>query len=75
MTYSSTKIMHISITMHLEVGKRKQRSVNAAKDDGLMSRLLFVSDKNTRISYLVDTGANICIYSRSKIHGPANKSE
>lgn len=61
--------------MYVEVGKRDQPSVNAANDVGLMSLRIFVFDKNTRNSYLVDTGADISIYPRSKMQGPANESE
>ena len=61
--------------MQLEIGKRGQPSVIAASDDGLRSRRIFVFDKNTRISYLLDTGADICVYPISKIHGLANKGE
>ena len=39
------------------------------------SRRIFVTDRNSRISYLIDTGADICVFPRSKLHGPVNKSE
>jgi hypothetical protein len=54
--------------------KREQPSVNAAHDDGLKTRRIFVKDIVTRISYLVDTGADTCVYPRSKIRGHTNKS-
>ena len=59
----------------MEFGKRNQPSVKAVNDDGLASRRIFVTDKNSRISYLIDTGADISVFPRSKLHGPVSKSE
>lgn len=50
-------------------------SVNAANEDSLTSRRIFVTDRNTGISYLVDTGADISVYPRSKTHGPTIRGE
>ena len=61
--------------MLLKFGKRNQPSVKAANDDGLASRRIFVTDRNSRISYLIDTSAHICVFPRSKLHGPVSKSE
>ena len=36
---------------------------------------MFVTDKNSRIFYLIDTGADICVFPRSKLHGSVNRSE
>ena len=59
----------------LEIGKRNQPSVKAANDDDLASRRIFVTDRNSRLSYLIDTGTDICVFPRSKLHGPVNRSE
>lgn len=58
-----------------QVGKRDQPPINAANDDGLVSRRIFVTDWNSRFFYLVDTSADICVYPRNKVHGSANRSE
>lgn len=58
--------------MHLEYGKRDHPSVNTANDDGLVSHRIFVMDRYSKISYLVDTGADIC---GNKIHGAVNRNE
>ena len=61
--------------MHLEYGKRDHPSVNTANDDGLASHRIFVMDRYSKISFLVDTGADICVYPRNKIHGAVNRNE
>lgn len=60
---------------HLEPRKRDRPFVNAVNDDCLASRRTLYLEGYTRTSYLVDTGANISVYPRNKIHGPANKSD
>jgi hypothetical protein len=59
----------------MERGKREQPSVDAACDDGSGSRRIFVTDRTSRICFLVDTGADLCLYPRNKLRGPANKGE
>lgn len=70
----SGKREKLQIIMQLKVGKRGQPSVNVAYDDGLGTRRIFVSDKRTNISFLVDTDADTCVYPRNKVRGPENKS-
>ena len=43
--------------------------------DGWAIRRIFIRDKRTNVSVLVDTGADACIYPRNKVRGPANKSD
>ena len=45
----------------------------AACDGGLASRRIFVTDKESKIFFLVDTGADIYVYPLNKLRGPANK--
>jgi len=47
--------------------KRDGPSLSAASDSGLLTRCLFVIDRNTKISFLVDTAADPCEYSRKLI--------
>jgi hypothetical protein len=63
------------ILLQLEPGKREQLSVKAACDDGSVSRRIYVIDRSTRISFLVDTGTDVCVYPRNKLPGPANKDD
>jgi hypothetical protein len=42
--------------------KREQSSVNATYDNDSVSLRIFVIDRRTRISFLVDTGADMCMY-------------
>ncbi|XP_043595942.1 uncharacterized protein LOC122573527 [Bombus pyrosoma] len=50
-----------------------QPSANTACDDSLVSRRIFVTDRKSKISFLVDTSADICVYPRNKLRGSANK--
>ena len=62
------------VPLQTEAGKRNQPSVKAADDDGLRSRRIFVTGKTTKISFLIDTGADVSVHPRSRIHGHANKT-
>ena len=46
-----------------------------AEDVDRGSRRLFVSDRSTRVSFLVDTGADLCVYPRRLVRGQRQKSE
>ncbi|XP_011169724.1 uncharacterized protein LOC105202758 [Solenopsis invicta] len=47
----------------------------AASDSGqLTRRRLFVTDHDTRVSFLIDTGADLCVYLRRMVRGPRQKS-
>lgn len=41
--------------------------MNAALDDDSGSRRIFVTDRRTKISFLVDTGADVCVYPRNRL--------
>ncbi|XP_076384436.1 uncharacterized protein LOC143262998 [Megalopta genalis] len=55
--------------------KRTGQSLMTADDLSPMPRRLFVTDKTTRTQFLVDTGADLCVYPRSMIRGPGKKSD
>jgi hypothetical protein len=65
----------MSIPVEVDAGKRVQPSVNAANVGGLGTRRIFIRDRQTNIKYLIDTGADTCVYPRNKVRGLANKSE
>jgi len=54
-------------------GKCNGPSLNVANDYGLKTRRLFVTDKNTKINFLIDTGVDLCIYLRKLIQGQRYK--
>lgn len=60
--------------MFLGSGKRVEPSVRAAFDDGPQSRRIFVTDRTTKIQFLIDTGADLCVYPRHRVRGPLKKS-
>jgi hypothetical protein len=66
----------MSTSLHLEPGKPEQSSVNAAYDnDGSVCRCIFVTEKYTKTSFLIDSGADVCVYQRSKLQGPSRKDD
>lgn len=56
-------------------GKRDQPSVNAACDNGFASRCIFVTDRVSRIPFLMDTGADLCAYLRNKLRGTETRMD
>ena len=48
-------------------GKRERLSLMAASGPVNHSRRLFVTDRASRVTFLIDTGADLCVYPRSKI--------
>lgn len=38
------------------------------------SRRIFVTDQNSKIQFLIDTGADLCVYPRTMISGQREKS-
>jgi len=64
-----------TILLMAKTGKRKSLSWNATSDYGLKTRYLFVTDQNIKISFLIGTGADRCVYSRKFIRGQRCKSD
>lgn len=54
--------------------KRNGPSLMAADDSGHPTRRLFVTDIETKVNFLIDTGADLCVYPRSMIRGPRQRS-
>jgi len=66
------------ITTTTTTGKRNGPSLNVANDYSLKTRRLFVTNKNTKINFLLInflTGANLYVYSRKFIRGQRYKSD
>lgn len=49
--------------------------VNVVCDDGSVSHRIFVTDRSSRISFLVDTAADLCVYPGNRLRGSANRNE
>ena len=58
----------------MENGERPQPSVKAVDHDGLGSRRIFIVDQRTKTSFLVDTGADISVYPRSRLSRDVKKA-
>lgn len=63
------------LRVYLGSGKREEPSVNVAHDDGSRSRRILVTDKKSKIAYLVDTGADLCVFPCHRVRGPVEKSQ
>ena len=60
--------------MFVLVGKLDGPALMEASDPCPMSRRLFVTDKITKTQFLIDTGADLCVFPRSLISGRRPKS-
>ncbi|XP_051156384.1 uncharacterized protein LOC127278627, partial [Leptopilina boulardi] len=65
----------VSRSMCMEIGKRIEPSINAASGGGFLSRRIFISDRNSSDLFLIDTGADLCVYPRQKVKGSVKKCE
>jgi len=54
--------------------ERNGPSLMAASDAGHPTRRFFTTDCNTGISFLIDTGADLCVYPRKMVRGQRQKS-
>lgn len=55
----------VQSTVRIPRGKRPGRSLMEASDPRPTSLRLFVTNKDSKMQYLVDTGADLCVYPRS----------
>jgi len=72
--WTGCKILCTALPLARASGKRNSPSLIAASDSGHPTRRLFVTDRNTRINFLIDTGADLCVYPRKMVQGPWQKS-
>ena len=64
------------LTLYMDAGKRAGQSLMTASDTcPVTSRRLFVRDKASGIRFLVDTGADICVFPRRLTPGRLRKSD
>jgi len=64
------------LTLYMDAGKPPGQSLMAASDTcPVTSRRLFVRDKGSGIRFLIDTGADICVFPRQLVPGRLRKSE
>src|SRR5436190_13940237 len=60
--------------MCFRFGKRDGQSLMAAGDHCPTSiRRIFVTDRDSKIRFLIDTGADLCVYPRTLVRGPRQK--
>lgn len=61
-------------TMRLRFGKRPRQSVMATNDCQTSTGRLFITDRNSKTEFLVDTGSDICVYPISALRGSRVKT-
>jgi hypothetical protein len=65
----------VYLALHLELGKPVGQSLMAADNEGpTTSCRLFVQDKPSRIRFLIDNGADLCVFPRSLLRSSPRKS-
>lgn len=50
------------------LGKRSGQSIMATSDSPTNSGRLFVTDRKTKMQFLIDTGSDLCVFPRSALH-------
>ncbi|XP_078051838.1 uncharacterized protein LOC144477985 [Augochlora pura] len=60
--------------MHFPTGKQPSRSLAAASDSRPTTSRLFVTDRDTKLNFMVDTGSDWCMYPRSRVSDPREKT-
>lgn len=55
--------------------KRVRLSCSAAADNCSTDRRLFIRDRNTKMNFLVDTGADVSVIPRCEVHRPVKKAD
>ncbi|XP_023211929.1 uncharacterized protein K02A2.6-like [Centruroides sculpturatus] len=48
-------------------GKRERESVETATDSKNLSRRLFITDRTSKVAFLIDTGADVSVYPASRL--------
>ena len=61
--------------MQLEVGKRQEPLLIAAFNNDSRNRRIFVTDKTSKIAFLIDTGADVSVFPRIRVGGKTRKCE
>ena len=66
------QLIRLEISAIMEVGKREQPSLIATINDGLHTRRICITDKESNIAFLINTGADVCVYPRKCLSGYLN---
>lgn len=64
---------HVHQTLQLSTGKRSGLKLTATSASPSKVSRLFVTDRVTRTQFLVDTGADLCVFPRRLVQGRPNK--
>jgi hypothetical protein len=62
--------------MHIQVGKQPGQAVVAESVCPTSpSGRLFITDRSTKIQYLIDTGSDLCVFPRVSVNERRNKTK
>ncbi|CAK9832763.1 Transposon Ty3-I Gag-Pol polyprotein [Anthophora retusa] len=70
---TTVNAVYSTLQLATAAGKRTSQSLNTAVGDGLVTRRLFVTDATSKTSFLVDTGADVCVFPRSRVREKREK--
>ncbi|CAK9819243.1 SGCZ [Anthophora plagiata] len=73
-TWSQCTQMHPTMQLERSAGKRRGKSLMTANDTNLTSRRLFITDNASKTQFLIDTGADLCVFPRQLLRGPRERS-
>lgn len=65
--------MHPTVYIQ-EVGKLPRQPLVAVNDCLATTSRLFITDRKTKVQYLIDTGSDLCVFPRSAVQEPRTKT-
>ncbi|XP_063635186.1 uncharacterized protein LOC134805926 [Cydia splendana] len=65
----------VQAAVQLSFGKRPGRPLVAASDCPTTTRRLFITDRTTKVQYLIDTGSDLCVFPRSAVRGACPRTK
>lgn len=67
--------MHTTVQLQQAAGKLQWQPLVAVQDCLALTSRLFITDRKTKIQYLVDTGSDLCVFPRSAVREPRYKTK
>nr|XP_021204760.2 uncharacterized protein LOC101740309 isoform X1 [Bombyx mori] len=67
--------MYNTLQIQRDFGKRTRQPEVAANGCPSKPGRLFITDRNSKLSFLVDTGSDLCVYPRSALSQPRTKTD
>ncbi|CAK1597374.1 unnamed protein product [Parnassius mnemosyne] len=75
LTRTVTELSQKVEAMSMELRKLPRQPLVAVNDCLAISSRLFITDRKTKVQYLIDTGSDLCVFPRSAVREPRNKTK